>query len=564
MNILGIHEGHDTAAALVRDGRLVAAVEEGRLRRLKGFDARRNLGGMPHRAVEAVLERGGIGPADVDVIALPLAPLHEDWARGARQIHPGTTGLAARLGSAGVKAARLARLRRFCRLRGLRGRRFFVHHHVAHAASATMTAGWESGAVLTLDGKGDLLSGLIGRFGPAGFELFEEIDQRDSVAILYSAVTQMLGFRADRDEGKVTALAAEGQADPQVRAVLDGLLAWREGPWNRGIRSRGGPSTLVWQPTNALTSVLREALDTRGRADVAFEMQRLLERVVLQLVQRVLELAGSGRLAAAGGVFANVTLNRTIEALDSVEALWVHPAMGDSGLAAGAALHATSVLQGTASHRPRDVFLGPDVPDGEAIAALRARGLPVRSVQGPGEIAALLAQGKAVAVCRGPLEHGPRALGGRSILLRPDDLDAPRWLNRALGRDEVMPFAPAVAASAAARCLHDVPLGSANGPFMTTSFRATEWMRSNCGAVVHTDGTTRAQIVDPERHPWFGELLAAFEDRTGLPCLLNTSFNRHGEAIVASAANAVETWAAAGLDALLVGGFLVTREDLGR
>jgi len=219
------------------------------------------------------------------------------------------------------------------------------------------------------------------------------------------------------------------------------------------------------------------------------------------------------------------------------------------------------VLDGARSWALEDVFLGPDVADGDAIAALRGADLPVRRLQGPDAVAALLEAGRSVAVCRGPLEHGPRALGGRSILLRPDDRTAREWLNRALGRDEVMPFAPAIAASGASRCLVDVEAGAVNGRFMTTSFVATAWMREHCGAVVHDDGTARAQIVDPETNPWFAEVLAAFEARTGLPCLLNTSFNRHGEAIVATAEDAVAAWSGAGLDALVVGGFLVGPDD---
>jgi carbamoyltransferase len=560
MIILGIHEGHDTSAALVRDGRLVAAVSEGRLRRSKHWDARRHLGGMPCRAVAAVLAQAGLRPADVEVVAAPLAPVRDDWRRGARQAASGLSGLVARAASAGLKVGRQTRIARFLWREGVGSGYFAVHHHVAHAASAWMTSGWDEGVVLTLDGKGDLLSGLVGRFGPGGLEVLDEIDQSDSVATLYSAVTELFGFRADRDEGKVTAMAGTGGPDAEARAVLRSMLRWGGGPHNSAIRSRAGVTTLVKQPTSALTAYLRGALGTRPPADVAFELQRLLEEIVVELVESAVRRAGTGRVAAAGGLFANVTLNRRVEALPCVDSFWVHPAMGDSGLAAGAALHASAVLEGARPYRLPDVFLGPVVTDGEAIEALRARGLPVLPFQGAGRIADLLADGKAVAVCRGPLEYGPRALGNRSILLRPDDRTARVWLNRVLGRDEVMPFAPAVARAAAPRCFEE-GVGAVNGPFMTTSFVATPWMREHCVGVVHADGTVRAQLVDDVGAPLLADLIGAFEARTGLPCLLNTSFNRHGEAIVASAGDALDVWLETGLDYLLVAGFLVGPEQ---
>ncbi len=560
MLVLGIHDGHNSSCALLCDGELVAAVEEERLRRVKNWDARRHPGRGPSRSMRAVLATAGVGPGDVDVVAVPFSSPGEDLATLRRLGHAGVFGSTAFAPLAASKAWRMAEVVGMLRDEGVTAPVAQVDHHRAHVASAFLTSGFDRALALTLDGKGDLLSGSVYAVDRAGMQRLREIDQLDSIAILYSAVTRALGFRADEDEGKVTALAAEGVADELVDAML-GRLFRVEGADLRGVglRRHRNPLRYIKQATGALVTDLRR--QTGGevpRADLALGVQRLLERGCEAVLLDQVREAGPVDLCVAGGVFANVRLNRRLATLPQVSRMHVHPAMGDSGLAAGAAAAVYGERTGELPSRAvAHVFLGPDLADGQAESALRDAGMDWDRPDDPAAaVAEVLAAGHPVAVCRGRLEYGPRALGHRSILHAPDDPTAREWLNRALGRDGVMPFAPMVLAEEVDRCLEPQPASAPDAPFMTTSYAATPWMAEHCPGVVHTDGTVRPQVVSRHASPFLHRLLTRYHELTGLPCLLDTSLNSHREPIACTARDAVRVVRRAGLDHLLAGDLL--------
>ena len=570
MIVLGVHDGHNSSCALVRDGHVLAAAEEERFRRIKNFDARRHPGTMPTLAARACLELANISPGQVDLVALPFSRPAEDWARFRRQGRRSVQAAAGLGLLAASKGYRLAGARLMLRGLGISAPVTRVNHHTAHAMSALWGSGFGDCLVVTLDGKGDLLSGLCleaPEHGPP--RIVRELDQLDSPGIFYSVVTRLLGFRITEDEGKVTAMAAGGAPSEEIRRVYGEMIGHQGGEIRfRALRDHATLLDYLVLPTGQVTRHLARALAAAGvdrehsAQDLAHEAQQFLEEACTGLVERHTRGGPPRDLCLAGGVFANVRVNRVLARLPGVARTFVQPAMGDSGLALGACFHALAA-QGV--ERPRatmaHMFLGPAWSAGQLRSALAQARVPhEQPADLPGEAAARLARGETVALFRGRMEFGPRALGHRSILCTAADASVSRRLGQRLGRHPVMPFAPLVLAEETERCLRGLEQDPLNAPFMTTSYEATPWMREACPGAVHLDGTVRAQVVDSGRTPFLHALLSRYHQLTGLPCLINTSFNRHREPIVCSPAHALRAFSAAGLDAMVMEDTLVTRE----
>ena len=267
-------------------------------------------------------------------------------------------------------------------------------------------------------------------------------------------------------------------------------------------------------------------------------------------------------VALAGGVFANVRLNQAIAELDEIDDVWVFPAMGDEGLGLGAALVATARRAPLAPFRLDSAYLGDEYGEAEMRRALEAEGLPAEPLPDPAlaaRVAGLLAAGRVVAVCRGRMEFGPRALGHRTILYQTGDPTVNDWLNKRLRRTEFMPFAPVTLAEHADRCYVGLDACRYTAEFMTITCGCTPCMREMSPAVVHLDGTARPQIIRRETEPFYYDVVAEYHRRTGIPSLINTSFNMHEEPIVCTPGDAVRAFLQGHLDALALGPFLVER-----
>ncbi len=577
--ILGIYHpaegvGHDTAVALVDEtGRILAAHSEERFSRVK-MD-----GGFPFRAVEALRRVVPFAPSDIEAVAVTfmspgtraregghlLASALRDpglalgHARSRLAGDPFQRGMEA-IGAYRYVGEHAARVRavwatdgspalsgwpEFIRHIGLAERPLRqVDHHVAHAAGAYFTSGWDEALVVTLDGIGGLKSGLtaVGRGGR--LRVTGRTFAPHSTGRFWETVTAICGFHHMKHGGKITGLAAHGDPTARCYPVMAAALAL--GP--RSIRTALDPVAMA------------RGLDGVPVPDIAATAQRRLEEVVTAFVRRAIAQSGVPRVAVAGGVFANVRLNQRIAELPECAELYVFPAMGDEGLGAGAALSVAARARRLEPAALAHVFLGPDYGDAEAEAALVAGGLPYRKLPEPelaAEVAGLLAGGRVVAVFRGRMEFGPRALGHRSVLSSAGDAAVNDWLNRRLRRTEFMPFAPVTLAEDAERCYRGVDRLRRCAPFMTATAECTDWMKRVSPAVVHVDGTARPQLVSPRDEPFVAEVLRRYRERTGVPSLINTSFNMHEEPIVESPRDAVRAFAEAGLEALAMGPFLV-------
>jgi carbamoyltransferase len=435
----------------------------------------------------------------------------------------------------------------------------FYDHHFCHATSAYYTSNFDRALVVTLDGGGDGRSGsmYIGENG-----LLREIvsiDSFNSLGNFYSYITHLCGFQAENHEGKVTGLAALGE--PVYGDILRQCIRYEDPGQIR--------YTVPMYHRSALRLLAERLPVDFNRADLAASAQLVLEEIGLELIRYGMRRTGLRKLAVAGGVFANVKLNQRIHELEEVDSFFVHPAMDDSGLSVGSALSALAEEPGTdptrLMQRLPNVYLGPEYTDREIEQAICDTGYHAQEHSSIHErIAGLLAQGYVVARFAGRMEYGPRALGHRSILYQTNDPSVNDWLYERLNRTEFMPFAPVTLVEYASRCYDKLSGAEDPARFMTITFACSAAMKAQSPGVVHVDGTARPQIVDREGAPDLYKILTAYHRLTGIPSLINTSFNMHGEPIVCTPQDALRSFQSGNLDYLAIGNWLVANPGLGK
>ena len=539
--VLGINAVfHDPAAALVLDGVTVAAAEEERFNRRKhGKDpVAFSTWELPERAAAWCIEHAGLAPADLDVVAYSYDPALATTPSG--DIMGGTWE--------GLRTLFAERAPRFLAtsLPGLDAERVrFVPHHVAHAASAYLAAGYDSCAVLTLDGRGEGTSALAGHVGDGTLKVLAEQPLPQSLGLVYESLTAHLGFRRASDEYKVMALASYGEPRwlddlrETIHATGDGGFAAQPPDWERFAPAiRGGED---WAPEHA---------------DLASSLQRRLEEVLLELAGWLHGRTGESRLAMAGGVALNCVANSRLWRDGPFDEVWVQPAAGDAGTALGAALYVVKEL-GEWVEPMTTAALGRGWAPHELEAWLDRAALPYeRPDDVAEEAAAVLARNGVVAWFQGRSEYGPRALGSRSLMADPRNPANLERLNDVKGREQFRPVAPMVLEGRAAEIFDGGPLPS---PYMLFTHRVKKEWLDRIPAVVHVDGTARIQTVTAEREPAVARMLRAFERRTGVPVVVNTSLNTAGRPMVDDPRDALECFGSAPVDALVIGPFLLRR-----
>jgi carbamoyltransferase len=429
---------------------------------------------------------------------------------------------------------------------GLEGKLRRFHHHDTHAANAFFGSGFDEALLVTLDGYGSGCCGGIYKGTPAGIELLHRFDFPNSLGQFYEHVTSGLGFRPNRHEGKIVGLAAYG--NPEIL-----------GPTLRKRFDCSDGDIVIHASMNYFYT---RALALRyAKRDVAAAYQRVLEDVGQEVVRYWLEKTGLKNIAVSGGVHANVKLNQRLKEAGA-ENIFVYPNMGDGGCGTGAALLVFG--KDVFGRGPLDnVYFGPDYTDAELRTALDTEGLEyTQHDEIEDEIARLIAESHIVARFNGRMEYGPRALGNRSILYPAQDPTVNQWLNKQLGRTEFMPFAPAALADQGHRLFLNLSGAEKTAEFMTITFDCTEEMKQRCPAAVHVDGTARPQLVSETTNPSFCQILRSYHRRTGIPAIINTSFNMHEEPIVCSPEDAVRAFLQGNLDYLAIGSFLVPHPRL--
>jgi carbamoyltransferase len=590
VNVLGISAFyHDSAAALVQDGRLVAAAQEERFTRVKHDDA------FPVNAIRYCLRAGGVAPDGVDAVVYYDKPITTFVRLLRTYLRVGPKGFASFQQSMPLWLRKKLWIPYLIE-RGLLelgyerpGSLLFTEHHESHAASAFFPSPFESAAVLTFDGVGEWATSSIGVGEGNRITLERQLFFPNSIGLLYSAFTYHCGFRVNSGEYKLMGLAPYGEPRYADR-ILDELVDLREdGSFRMNMRYFGFLSGL--KMTNSRFDGLfdgparePESEITKREMDLASSIQEVTEEIVLRIARHAASLTGQRDACLAGGVALNCVANGRLQREGPFERIWIQPASGDAGGAIGAALHGWHQI----TDHPRvptgeidgmsGAYLGPDFPDAEIEAYLDANGYPHTTIEERPEraarIAELIADGKVVGLFTGRMEFGPRALGHRSIIGDPRSPSMQSVMNLKIKyRESFRPFAPAVLAERAEE-FFDIGVES---PYMMLvapiqeELRASnghqsgdlrEWVneiRSSIPAVTHVDYSARLQTVNSEQSPEFHAILSAFDALTGCPVLINTSFNVRGEPIVCTPEDAYRCFMRTEMDALVLGSHLLEK-----
>jgi carbamoyltransferase len=566
MIALGITDGITSGAAIIQDGNILAAVNEERLVRKKMAY------GFPRASIQSVLQISGVNPSDIDKVAVATRNTYfcdevtawDGWFES-RQDTSIRSQLFAAASNFGYLVETIPGIEKFYyqfrkpvfihrqkRIREILKEEFglscdvkFIDHHFAHAASAYYTSGYDNALVVTMDGGGDGCSSHIYEAHAGKFEKLNEVSSYNSLGNYYSYITTICGFKAQKHEGKITGLAAYG--NPLYLDMLKSLIDYKDGKIiNVGRVVFSGAVEAIRQ---------RLPMDFQIQ-DLASSIQTHSEKIASEYIRHWLQRTNLPYVAIAGGVFANVKINQRIHEIPEVEKIFIHPGMDDGGLAVGAALALCPHFQNRSCIE--DIYLGPEFTAQEITRALDQYSLPFSYENGIEQtVASLLAQGYVVARFNGRMEYGPRALGNRSILYQPTDPTVNDWLNKNLRRTEFMPFAPSTLYEYAPQCYKGLSGSYESARFMTITFDCTDWMKKHCPGVVHIDGTARPQLVQKKENSSYYSIIDEFRKITGLPSVINTSFNVHEEPIVSSPEDAIRAFLDSNLDYLAIGNFLV-------
>jgi carbamoyltransferase len=553
---LGINysQMHDSAAGLVRDGEVVFAIAEERLSRVKHDAA------FPRRAIQACLTFGAICAGDLDFICYGWSPAGDVFR------HDLACYLRGSVPASGLNLLNSSRhflsmwrqnngQKRFEQYFGkTRARILFVEHHLAHAISTYALSGFDEAAMLVIDGRGaweatSFWRGLNGRI-----EHLETIPWPNSLGMFYAEFTQFQGFQKYSDEWKMMGLAPYGRPGVDLNDFIH--LGERDYRVNSRLLLGDGSAGSVGIARKLGAPREPESELKEADRDLAFAVQDTCERAMIGLASRAVDMGGSRNLCLAGGVALNSKANGRILVSGLCQGLFIPPAAGDEGVAIGAAL--APMLEGNCPlplNSMRQAYLGTEVSEEDVETALRTFQLRHESLEDPATTAAeLLAEGKIIGWFQGRMEFGPRALGNRSILADPRNAAMKDRVNDAVKfRESWRPFAPSLLAESAPEYLESAH----DSPFMAMTAQVRSGKRGVIPVVTHVDGSTRPQTVESNANPLYWRLIDEFRQRTGVPVVMNTSFNLRGEPIVSTPADAIRTFFSSGMDALIIGRFLL-------
>jgi carbamoyltransferase len=576
MNVLGITSDsggfHDSSVALIQDGRIAFAVSEERYTRVKHDSS------FPANALQELLDYSHTKPSDFDAIAVawrPYNPFSGFFRRNALDVPRTIVGAFSADPRATIRYAlhnflskkvtgSKSRLAHF----GFdRGKVHYVSHHLAHAASSFRTSGLERALSVNLDcfgpdDHGNLWSGSSFSCSSNEVRLLEHIPPHASLGLFYSAVSVCLGFKFGDGGGKTMGLAPYGDRNKAYAELAIVAPRFREGVWL-------GPDSwsdfrLIDNPNLLFQTrwgrYIRNLLQNHSRENIAAAAQRVLEEELCHYFDWLLKRTSERAVVLAGGIFLNVTFNRILASRADVDRVFVHPFPSDGGTAAGAALEVAAQISGSSvNYEMPSAALGREYSDEQIESALtyfKDRIVAEKATDVVATTAELIAEGKIVGWFQGRAEWGPRALGQRSVLGDPRKEGTKERLNLLLkSRDWFMPFAPSILEEAVADYFDD----AFYAPFMTFAFQVKKEQAKRVGQIVHRDGTARPNVVRRTVNPLYHKLISKFHQLTGVPIVLNTSFNRHGLPLVNTPNQAIEHLLWGCVDALSIGSFVVTR-----
>jgi carbamoyltransferase len=581
MKVLGINDGADAGAALIQDGKIISAINEERLSRIKLHEG--HIHGFPVLSINKVLE--GHDKNSIDFIAFgsvidPIIPVRlYGLYSNSKKDSPVTkidiskkslfklsssylldyfwnmksNSLFANVSKSIYKKFVEKVLNKKCGLNKIPIK--FVDHHSAHVASAYYSQKYEDCTVISVDGHGDGISSSVYTNTKNGLKRIISLPSRSSAGWFYGAVTNYLGFRQHRHEGKVTGLAAYGNPNLLYNRMREALYYDTK---KNTIVNNLGPKFV------GMYNIAKYIKPESTKEDVAAAAQKVLEDTITPFVKQALNKTNIKNVALVGGIFANVKLNQRIHELKDVTTISVFPNMGDGGVAVGAALFicCEEMRKQNQSYKLedlKDVYFGPEYNNNEIKKQIDI--LKVKNYEKLANIerktAELISKGKVIARFNGKMEYGPRALGNRSIMYHTKDKKVNDWLNKRLKRTEFMPFAPVTLDEKKTDCYLNLKGIEEPIKYMTISLNCTNQMSKQSPAVVHVDNTARPQIINPKINKSYYQILKEYYKISGIPSLVNTSFNMHEEPIVCSPYDAIRSFQSGNLDYLAIGDYII-------
>lgn len=555
---LGISTIHDTSVALTDDeGKILFAASEERFTRVK------QQGGFPKMALDHVRSMIDVSKAD---ILVPDSTVYLKAYRILRTkvlsyLNRKTNPTLTRSSLGARYQKRTSFYKDYDNYFPGSKRRKYVEHHLAHAASAYYLSGFQNANILTLDGHGDLLTGNICIGNGSEMARTKRFHINEAmVGQKYEVVTAMLGFKAAKHEGKITGLAAFGKDNKECIETLENFF--------NSVAKKKTPKALTYfyylsfhpEGNAELKNIRSTVFKNFSDGDIAYAVQYLAEKETLELIDKYCD-RNIKNITLAGGVFSNVKLNQRIME-HGFNNIFVQPAMPDMGLSMGAIFYDLG-KKGLKPFPIRDVYLGPSYSDEEIKTELEKANVTYQKFDEgeiEGQIAELIHKGKVIGRFAGRMEFGPRALGNRTIMYHTTEPEINTWLNKNLKRTEFMPFAPATLYEAAEKCYINTEKAKHSAEFMTITFDCTDWMKQSSPAVVHVDGTARPQLVRKEINKSFYNIIKEYYKISGIPSVINTSFNMHEEPIICSPYDAIRGFQASKIDYLAIENFLVKRQ----
>lgn len=551
----------DVTATFIKDGKIVYAAQEERFTRVK------QQAGFPYKAIEDGLRYLGITIADITGVGYgwykpeqekklylqsgklsikqafsSKAPFMESVRHAVNMYRRGMFINPAEFDKAhGQFVAGLQKI-------GYKGSVEYFNHQLCHAASTYYTSGFDKALVITLDGYGSGSAGSIYIGDGENLNFVKFIPSPQSLGLMYSKVTKALGFIPNRHEGKVLGLAAYGNPDIYFKDIMKDFILTDD----------------AFMYLNPLDPNKYKKIFKDGKAeDLAAAFQKVLETVVVHMAKQNLKKYNLDRVCLAGGVAANVKMNQRVMEIDGVKEIFVHPGMSDCGIGTGAALMLAHKEKPFKPYKLDDVFLGADYTEDEILDAIKKFDFKYTREEEPEKKAAeLLAKGFVVGRFNGRMEYGPRALCNRTIMAPTQQSDVNKWLNKRLNRTEFMPFAPATLDYMADKMYLNMDKIRYTAEFMTITTDCTDAMKQNSAAAVHVDGTARPQIVTAKNNPTMYKILEHYFQLTGVPSLVNTSYNMHEEPIICNPYDAVKTFNDGRLDYLSIGNYILEAHSI--
>jgi len=562
MIYLGLHNSFQSGAALIIDNKIVGAVTEERLCREKDFH------GWPERSIKYLLNLGDISIQDVDKIVYGMVT----------SVTPDQETLTALLAKITKCCAinpelekkyfervesemqwneiHLKRLEEWMAKNSLKDKIEFVDHHYSHAAGGYYTSPFKNAMVFTFDGKGNFRSGSVGIGNGDELKIVDFYTTFDSFGYFFGNITKALGFKPNRHEGKISALAAYGDAE-KFNHIIDQIIRFKDEKFELQM----GKYYLPWLVGESDLPDLYEEIKKNSKEDVAAAAQSFLEKTITKYVDKCIKKYNNSEptnIVLSGGVFSNIKLNQKIRQMENVSSVFVQPAMGDMGIPLGSCLAQMAKDGNPYKNFLNNMSLGPSFSNKEIKKILDKKNIVYKELNNIAkEVVDCINSSNVVGFFNGRMEFGPRALCNRSILYHCRDKDINIWLNKRLERTDFMPFAPVTTEELAEKCFIDWSTEDRSGDFMTMTYNVSKIFADICPAAVHIDGTARPQIVRKNDNALMHNIITQYHNLTGELALINTSFNNHEDPIVCDVYDALNSFENKNVDVLIIEKFKV-------